>query len=902
MLCGLQDAALAAPEAAPAGLLASRPVAPLRQQAVLRRDGVALHGLVQRPLARSAVERGHLHDVALPVLLTLLTVHLARGPGGPIGQDAVPPVRVSRHAALGLAHGTLAGLPALVALRHDVSLPLAEPRGRGLAPLAPGVKLAVKGNARRRARRGGRAGAEVELRPLAPGPVIRPEERVFRRGREAQRPALHRRTLAAAHAASSGGRPRRPGAEEACLAVAAALLDLLGALKVAHAPAVVWHLADGAVAVPLANAARALAPLGPVGPGAVLAALLHAGVRVARGRDGELGIARLAAVGRQVEDLSFAIPLASVAGLGAHGPVGPEAEAAVRRAGELASARRGLGRAWVAGARLLQRYHVAVLPVAAWEDLDEAVTLMHAEARPGAEGPFAPVGELAVSVRGAGRLLAGLVLVPQTRRRPATRIRLALHGPAPHRIGAAASRGASTPILPLAPEAVDALLPAGMSVARGGLALRQGIARRAPVLRESLDHAVPVHQATPATRRAGGPVIPLAPLAVGVRAHAALAEAGPGLLHRTLAALAVQRLRVGNLPRARSGSLAALRGADGPLGPLCEVAGDHAREDVASLELPHRAARAAAAVPGWRLHHACAECLAAATLLAALGRVRLPPAEGAPFAPLGELARLLNWSRAALRLLQRLVAALADAHSVLHDLPLPEALGVRLRVAHRPVRPLPDDAVLALASRGGAGLCLEGHVLAGLAAVAGLPHHPAHAGVPASATRGAARCPVLPVREEAGLGVLLAAAGHGLLRAASAGLTAIRGRAQHSALAVDLARGVSAGAPGRPDGERAVPRDQQAVLWDVLHRLYLGAIAGLAALVARNGDAPLAELESGAVAKGVVPLSPVAKLAVDRRAVLAAGQARAETPHFVKAMARVVAGGRFGCQRGETDE
>mmetsp|Transcript_129935 Transcript_129935/g.315607 ORF Transcript_129935/g.315607 Transcript_129935/m.315607 type:complete len:970 (-) Transcript_129935:305-3214(-) len=819
----LKHLALAALETAIAGLLAHRPVAPLSQLAVLRGNGAALRGLVQACLARRAIEGGLLHDIPLAIPLADVPVQVARRPLGPVRDGAVPPVQVGLRALLGLAHVSVARLAAFIVLHGDVSAPLAEPCLRGLAPLAPGAELAIHGNARWSAWRCGLACTDVQLRALAHAAVPRREERALGRRGEAQRPAAHRHAGPAADAAARRRGPLRPGAVEARLTMSAALGHLFGTLEIAHAPAMVGHLVDGAVAVPLAVAARAVAPLGPVSPGAVEALLLHACVRVARGHGGQLRVAGPPPVARQREDPAPALPLASPAALGAAGPVAPEAQGAVGRAGEPAGVGGGLAGARAAGGHLLQRGHVALLAAAVREDLDVAVALVHSKACARAEGPLTPLGELAISVGNAGLHCACLVLVPDASCWPPACIGPKLHAPAPHSVSAATRSGAALPFLPLAPLAVDAILATLVCVAGRGLALRQSLAFGASVLWQRLDRTHPVSHTSATARGTRRPVVPQAPRAVCVGAHAVLAQARQGLLQRSLAAVAVQLLGVCYLPRARHGTLATFYRALRPLRPLLEVAVHTAGHGVACLQLPERALRALAAVPGRRLHGPRADGLAAAALLAAARRLWLPPAQRRPLAPLGEQARLLVRRGAALRLLQCLVAAPPNTHGVLLDLARPEALRVRLQVARRPAGPVAHDAVAALARRLVAGLRLQGHILASLATVARSVQDPAHASVPADAAGDTAGGPLLPVREEAGHGLAVPAAGHGLLRAASARLPAVFGRAQGSPAAEGLASGVHALAPLRPIGERAVLHLQQAVLRNVLHRLNLGA-------------------------------------------------------------------------------
>mmetsp|Transcript_95500 Transcript_95500/g.294608 ORF Transcript_95500/g.294608 Transcript_95500/m.294608 type:complete len:300 (-) Transcript_95500:1139-2038(-) len=299
------------------------------------------------------------------------------------------------------------------------------------------------------------------------------------------------------------------------------------------------------MSVPLALAApRAVAPLGPVAPDTVEAGLHRASFRVARPCDGELTVAGFPAVAGEGEDLARALPLASAAVLGASGPVTPGAKGAIGRASSLARPRDCIIGARVARPHLLQRGHVAVLPVARREDLDVAVALVHPEAAPRAEGPVTPLGELAVRVRRARGLRAGLVLVSHARDGPAALVGVHLDAPAPHGEGAATGGRAALPLLPLAPLAVDTLLAAVVRVARRRLALCQGFAGCAPVLRQRLDGPVPALQAAPATGCACGPVGPQAPLAVGEGAHAVLADAWEDLVQGPFAALAVPCVRV----------------------------------------------------------------------------------------------------------------------------------------------------------------------------------------------------------------------------------------------------------------------------------------------------------------------------------------------------------------------
>mmetsp|Transcript_95501 Transcript_95501/g.294626 ORF Transcript_95501/g.294626 Transcript_95501/m.294626 type:complete len:254 (-) Transcript_95501:2540-3301(-) len=77
MLRVLDNLPLAVLEATVARLLALRPLGPCGERAVLRGDGIAVHGLVQGSLARPAIERRYLDDGTLPVPLSDLPVHLA---------------------------------------------------------------------------------------------------------------------------------------------------------------------------------------------------------------------------------------------------------------------------------------------------------------------------------------------------------------------------------------------------------------------------------------------------------------------------------------------------------------------------------------------------------------------------------------------------------------------------------------------------------------------------------------------------------------------------------------------------------------------------------------------------------------------------------------------------------
>mmetsp|Transcript_87734 Transcript_87734/g.272576 ORF Transcript_87734/g.272576 Transcript_87734/m.272576 type:complete len:525 (+) Transcript_87734:765-2339(+) len=449
---------------------------------------------------------------------------------------------------------------------------------------------------------------------------------------------------------------------------------------------------------------------------------------------------------------------------------------------------------------------------------------------------------------------------------------------------------AAFPVLPLAPLAVDAVLAAGVRVARRRLALHQRLASRATVRGRRSHCAAPAHEASSAGRGTHGPVVPLAPLAVRVGAHAVLADARQRLLQSPLAPLAELCLRRQQLPRAPHAAFAAVRGAGGPAGPVRELAHGVARVRVARLQLPEGAVGAAAAVARRRLHEARPEGLPALALPAAGRRVRLLPTQGLPLTPLREPAGLRRRRWAALSLLERLVAAHPGAcGSLLHPAQA-EALRVALRVAHGPVVPVAQDAVAAAALLQRAGLGLQRPAHASVAAVLRLAHHATHARVPSAAAGGAASSPLLPVGENAGHRRWPLAAGHRLLGAAGAGGATVCGLCQDLALAVYLASHRLALAPLGPLRQGAVDLFQQALVWHMLHGLDFGAAAGLAALIVGDADAPLAEFQARAAAEGVIPVPPITELAVHGRALLALWQVWAEAPHLVEAAAGTAAG------------
>mmetsp|Transcript_61981 Transcript_61981/g.139547 ORF Transcript_61981/g.139547 Transcript_61981/m.139547 type:complete len:599 (-) Transcript_61981:1062-2858(-) len=592
------DVALAALEATTARRSASCPIAPLGQHAMLRLDGAAHRGLMQRPLARCAVRGGLLVDRALAVLLANLAVESALGPILPLTEQAISPVGIVVAALLGLDQGARARLDTLLVVQRGFSSPLAQLGGRvRCRPCAPLCELAIDGGARLAVLRG-LAHAQVHLGSHAPRAILQGEEGFVRRLGERQSPAAHRCAGAATpQLTAQGSGPLRPCAEVIRLALPSAFGDLLGTLEVAHPAARIGHLLDGAVPVPLAGATRAIAPLRPLVPLAIEAVLVRASLRVARGRDAERVAACRATALRWRDDLAAPLTLASAAWLRASGPLAPLAQLAVR--GDITEAGRAgaVAHTGRARARLLQRL-AAPLARTGGGHLDVARTLLGAEASACASRPLAPLGDLAVRVAEAcaRSLVACLVLVADARWRPSTVVGLGRHGPASRGIRPTTSRGARRPRAPRAPSAVETLLATGMSVARRGLALRQGLALRSSVLRADLDRPVPVHRPSAARGCAGGPHGPLAPSAVSHGARALRAHAGVDLLCRPLTTVAVELVRVLDGSLACHAALTAVHRASGPVRPLLEHAVNAARVGVARLQLLQGAARASTAV------------------------------------------------------------------------------------------------------------------------------------------------------------------------------------------------------------------------------------------------------------------------------------------------------------------
>jgi len=354
---------------------------------------------------------------------------------------------------------------------------------------------------------------------------------------EGKRPAPDHRARPTTNSATSRRGPFRPCAEELLLTMASAIGDLLGALEVADPAAVVRHLLDRAVAVPLALAARTVAPVGPLTPNTVLAVLNLARLGVARLQNSQPGVASLAATPRQSEDFASALPLASAAGARARAPIAPLAESAVRRAWGPATLYRLLSVAWVAGGSLLERCIVAGLAIASGKNLDVAVALVRPVACARAERPLTPVRHHAVRILHAlGQPLAMLVFVLDAICRPPTLVRVLLDAPAAYMETTIATGCAALPIVPIAPLAVDALLATWLSVAGHCLALRQRLAGRASVPRQRLQCSHPTCDASSATGGARRPIVPLAPCAVRLRAHSLLPQARQSLVQCTIAA------------------------------------------------------------------------------------------------------------------------------------------------------------------------------------------------------------------------------------------------------------------------------------------------------------------------------------------------------------------------------
>mmetsp|Transcript_5781 Transcript_5781/g.17045 ORF Transcript_5781/g.17045 Transcript_5781/m.17045 type:complete len:872 (+) Transcript_5781:92-2707(+) len=158
--CLLRDLARADALAAAARLVALRPVAPVGDGAVDRRadPGRAGGGLVQHGAAALPGVQGLLGDAAAPVLLVVR--RRARRPIGPLRDLAVLAVAV-RWANLRGIERALAGFPALVVGLRDGALALAEALAGGLRPLGPVADHAVLGHAGLGAGRVPLAGAQV---------------------------------------------------------------------------------------------------------------------------------------------------------------------------------------------------------------------------------------------------------------------------------------------------------------------------------------------------------------------------------------------------------------------------------------------------------------------------------------------------------------------------------------------------------------------------------------------------------------------------------------------------------------------------------------------------------------------------------------------------------------------
>mmetsp|Transcript_32490 Transcript_32490/g.85180 ORF Transcript_32490/g.85180 Transcript_32490/m.85180 type:complete len:353 (-) Transcript_32490:893-1951(-) len=303
----------------------------------------------------------------------------------------------------------------------------------------------------------------------------------------------------------------------------------------------VWQRLHRAVAPALPPALGAVAPVGPLAPGAILAGLRLAGLRVAGARRQQAVRARPAPVGGLGLDGPLALLLTAAARQRAIGPLRPVAQLAVLRRAAPALGRRLLANPGVAGLHGLEGRVGAGLPVPRGELRDAPVPLAGAGAGARAWRPAAPLRQLAVPVLLAGReVVADEELLSQSVQELPAVVRLDVDGAASRLVPPGAGRAALRPLHPVPPQAVHAALVAGLRVARGDLDLVQGLARLAALLGLHLHVACSALGASSARGRALSPLLPLAPRAVRLAGVAALRARGH-LLQRHVAALRARR-------------------------------------------------------------------------------------------------------------------------------------------------------------------------------------------------------------------------------------------------------------------------------------------------------------------------------------------------------------------------
>mmetsp|Transcript_109273 Transcript_109273/g.308308 ORF Transcript_109273/g.308308 Transcript_109273/m.308308 type:complete len:486 (+) Transcript_109273:552-2009(+) len=324
---------------------------------------------------------------------------------------------------------------------------------------------------------------------------------------------------------------------------------------------------DVAVTVFLAIALRAGAPFTPVTPFAVDAVVrAWALPGVASSHLLQRGLALLALELRQRDDFARARLLTSAARTTAFGPRLPVAEHAI----DVHELRRAPIRALIARSNLGQ-WPDAKLPRANARRHDAAAPLLRAVTSAAAAAPGRPLGKFTIDfvLRARFVLVAELRLLREALRRVAAFIPRGHHPSVAPSHALRARRRAILPLRPGPPLAVDAS-GAGLRVAGLDFALVQRVAELPKAKRRHRDVAVPGPRAAAARARAATPLLPVAPFAINVLGARFQARAGPNHLE---GAGEPRAARVAVLDDARAGLLAsvAIGVAPRPLAPLKDL-------------------------------------------------------------------------------------------------------------------------------------------------------------------------------------------------------------------------------------------------------------------------------------------------------------------------------------------